>query len=81
MVCASKKKLGSTPPMICSTIDDSYEAIIYLLRKNISIHLLSANRNSSADLLKYWVMGLIENLQVLVRFISVRPHQGPCNGD
>ena len=59
MVCLSKKRLGSTssPWYVPRLVTHSSEAFTYLFVQNISTRLLSANKNTSADLLKLSVTG------------------------
>ena len=47
-----QEKIGQHFPMNCSEFGHSYEAFTFLLGQNIAIHLLSANKDSSIDLLK-----------------------------
>ena len=50
-------KIGEHSPVHCSKIGHLCEAFPYLSGQNISTPLLSANKNSSADLLKLGLTG------------------------
>ena len=51
--------------MNCSKIGHSHESITYLFGQNISTRILSANRNSTADLLKSGETGILGITKIL----------------
>ena len=51
--------------MNCSKIGHSHESITYLFGQNISTRILSANRSSTADLLKSGETGILGITEIL----------------
>ena len=54
---SGQEKIGQHSPVHCSKIGHLCEAFPYLSGQNISTPLLSANKNSSSDLLKLGLTG------------------------
>ena len=83
---SEREKIGQHSSINCPKVGLSFEAFTYLFGWNISTHLLSAYKSSSADLLKSRVMGnfgsirdstnLTRSIKNLVRVLTAGPHQG-----
>ena len=61
-----QEKIGQRFPMNCFKICHSYEALPYLLSQNVFNRLLSANKNSSVNLVKLADKSMILGLRLLI---------------